>query len=137
MYIKLNNGNIEQYPYSKKRLLSDNPNVSFPEAIPDSLLAEYGVFKIKEVASPVVDHTKNIVELEPQLVNGEWTQVWGVLDASYDDILQRVLQLRASEYPPMADYLDGVVKGDQAQVDKYIADCLAVKAKYPKPLPPV
>jgi hypothetical protein len=36
----------------------------------------------------------------------------------------------------MADYLDGVVKGDQAQVDKYIADCLAVKAKYTKPLPP-
>jgi hypothetical protein len=41
-------------------------------------------------------------------------------------------QKRASEYPPMTDYLDGVVKGDQAQIDKYIADCLAVKAKYPK-----
>lgn len=40
---------------------------------------------------------------------------------------------RAVEYPPVTDYLDGVVKGDQAQIDKYIADCLAVKAKYPKP----
>lgn len=39
---------------------------------------------------------------------------------------------RASEYPPINDYIDGVVKGDQAQIDKYIADCLAVKAKYPK-----
>jgi hypothetical protein len=39
---------------------------------------------------------------------------------------------RASEYPPITDYLDGVVKGDQAQIDKYIADCLTVKAKYPK-----
>jgi hypothetical protein len=39
---------------------------------------------------------------------------------------------RAAEYPPMTDYLDGVVKGDQTQIDKYIADCLAVKAKYPK-----
>jgi hypothetical protein len=39
---------------------------------------------------------------------------------------------RASEYPPITDYLDGVVKGDQTQIDKYIADCLAVKAKYPK-----
>ena len=39
---------------------------------------------------------------------------------------------RASEYPPITDYLDGVVKGDQAQIDKYIADCLAVKDKYPK-----
>jgi hypothetical protein len=41
-------------------------------------------------------------------------------------------QKRAMEYPPIADYLDGVVKGNQTQIDKYIADCLAVKAKYPK-----
>lgn len=39
---------------------------------------------------------------------------------------------RQREYPPITDYLDGVVKGDQAQIDKYIADCQAVKAKYPK-----
>lgn len=40
---------------------------------------------------------------------------------------------RAAEYPPMADYLDGIVKGDQAQINAYIAACQAVKAKYPKP----
>ena len=39
---------------------------------------------------------------------------------------------RQAEYPSFIDYLDGVVKGDQAQIDKYIADCQAVKAKYPK-----
>ena len=39
---------------------------------------------------------------------------------------------RASEYPPMTDWLDGMVKNDQAQIDKYIADCLAVKARHPK-----
>ena len=39
---------------------------------------------------------------------------------------------RASEYPSVTEYLDGIVKNDQAQIDKYIADCLAVKAKYPK-----
>lgn len=42
-------------------------------------------------------------------------------------------QKRAAEYPPITDYLDGIAKGDQAQIDKYIADCQAVKAKYPKP----
>ena len=41
-------------------------------------------------------------------------------------------QKRAAEYPPMSDYLDAVVKGDQAQIDAYVAACLAVKAKYPK-----
>ena len=39
---------------------------------------------------------------------------------------------RQAEYPPFTDYLDGIAKGDQAQIDKYIADCQAVKAKYPK-----
>ena len=39
---------------------------------------------------------------------------------------------RKISYPLFIEYLDGVVKGDQAQIDKYIADCLAVKAKYPK-----
>lgn len=40
---------------------------------------------------------------------------------------------RAAEYPPMSDYLDGIVKGDQAQVQAYIDACLAIKVKYPKP----
>jgi len=39
---------------------------------------------------------------------------------------------RLAVYPPLTDYLDGIVKSDQAQIDKYIADCQAVKAKYPK-----
>ena len=42
------------------------------------------------------------------------------------------IEKRQKEYPPMTDYLDGIAKGDQAQIDKYIADCQAVKAKYPK-----
>ena len=39
---------------------------------------------------------------------------------------------RRSEYPPVTDYLDAVVKGDQAGIAAYIAACQAVKAKYPK-----
>lgn len=40
---------------------------------------------------------------------------------------------RAAEYPSINNYIDGIVKGDQAQVQAYIDACLAVKAKYPKP----
>lgn len=45
---------------------------------------------------------------------------------------QEYIAKRRAEYPPITDYLDGIAKGDQAQIDKYIADCQAVKAKYPK-----
>jgi hypothetical protein len=41
---------------------------------------------------------------------------------------------RKAEYPPVTDYIDGVVKGDQSQIDAYVAACQAVKAKYPKPV---
>ena len=40
---------------------------------------------------------------------------------------------RRFEYPPITDYLDAVVKGDQTEIDSYIQKCLAVKQKYPKP----
>jgi len=53
------------------------------------------------------------------------------LQAAYDALEYQ--RLRAPEYPPITDYIDGVVKGDKAQVDAYFAACKAVKAKYPKP----
>jgi hypothetical protein len=65
------------------------------------------------------DKDENIVEYDKDAVNA-----WVDPDA--------YKAKRALEYPPITDYIDGVVKGDQAQIDKYIADCLAVKAKYSK-----
>jgi hypothetical protein len=53
------------------------------------------------------------------------------LQAAYDALEYQ--RLRAPEYPPITDYLDGVVKDDQEQIDAYIAACQAVKEKYPKP----
>ena len=60
------------------------------------------------------------------------------IDDVYDETIAELTateyqRLRAVEYPDFKDYLDGVVKGDQAQIQAYIDACLAVKAKYPKP----
>jgi hypothetical protein len=52
------------------------------------------------------------------------------LQAEYD--AKEYQRKRAAKYPPITDYLDGIVKGDAAQVQTYIDACLAVKAKYPK-----
>ena len=60
----------------------------------------------------------------------DWTPEQLAAHAEADAIAWK--SQREAAYPPHADYLDGIVKGDQAQVDKYIADCLAVKALYPK-----
>jgi hypothetical protein len=63
-------------------------------------------------------------------------------EAPSEELLQYYLDLRdvqetrASQYPPVADYLDGVVKGDQDQIDAYIAACQAVKDANPLPTKP-
>jgi hypothetical protein len=48
-------------------------------------------------------------------------------------VVRTYAENRAREYPPITDYLDGIVKNDQAQIDAYIEACQAVKNKYPKP----
>jgi hypothetical protein len=85
--------------------------------------------------------TSTIYKLYPQVksINGDTAYDANGNEVAYDKAAVQAyvdahayIAKRASEYPPITDYIDGVVKGDQAQIDKYIADCLAVKAKYPK-----
>ena len=42
-------------------------------------------------------------------------------------------QKRLLSYPPIADFMDGLVKGDTAQMQAYIDQCKAVKLAYPAP----
>ena len=64
---------------------------------------------------------------------GEWELVDGNLQVIPEpEDTRTYAKKREAEYPSFYDYLDGVVKSDQTQIDKYIADCLAVKDKYPK-----
>ncbi len=53
------------------------------------------------------------------------------VDAEYER--NEYQRKRVAEYPPIEDYIDGVVKGDQAQIQAYIDTCMMVKRKYPKP----
>jgi hypothetical protein len=80
-------------------------------------------------------------KIEINVLTGEKTTV----DLTADEILalqaaeaNRIAELpydqkRANEYPDFRDYLDGIVKNDQKQIQDYIDACNAVKAKYPKP----
>jgi hypothetical protein len=44
-----------------------------------------------------------------------------------------VQQERRAAYPPIEDYIDGVVKGDDAQIAAYKVKCLEVKKLHPLP----
>jgi hypothetical protein len=100
--------------------------------------------KIKIYANKEVDFL-NEVKLQDD-GNGAYIKEWNLdiaqptiaqlnaLETQANEVerLNLVKSNRANEYPDFKEYLDGIVKGDQLQIDKYIADCLAVKAKYPK-----
>ena len=49
--------------------------------------------------------------------------------AGMDYVRQRIMS-----YPELGEFVDAWVKNDQAALEEYRRQCLAVKAKYPKPL---
>ena len=61
---------------------------------------------------------------------------WEVKDGKLSEIpitKKDYAEQRKKEYNAiLGEYLDGIVKDDQTQIDKYIADCKAIKAKWPK-----
>ena len=65
------------------------------------------------------------------LIFNEEKQVWNIVEKQEPVIPYNVL--RSQAYPSIFDYIDGVVKNDHNQIDKYIKDCQEVKLKYPKP----
>ena len=67
---------------------------------------------------------------EEEIARDAEEKAWA--DKAPERELEAILNKRKESYPPATDYLDGIVKGDQGQIDKYIADCLAVKEKFPK-----
>jgi hypothetical protein len=102
--------------------------------------------KIKLYANREIDFSKDVKLQDDSNGLGAYIKEWNLdipkptlaqLDAfetqaNEVERLNLIKSNRANEYPDFKEYLDGIVKGDQSQIDKYIADCLAVKAKYPK-----
>ena len=96
--------------------------------VADESPLEAGIFLLP--ARAIDTHAPTV----PEGKRAKWNGTWVFEDVQQPEPFELTYaQKRAMEYPPMSDYLDGVVKGDQAQIDAYIAACQAVKAKYPKP----
>jgi len=98
-----------------------------------ALILDNKIVDISEIEFEVAP-TLTWMDCPDECKAGEWELVDGNLQAIPEpEDTRTYADMRRGEYPPVADYLDGIVKGDTAQVDKYVADCLAVKVKYPKP----
>lgn len=89
MYLKVSGSTIT-YPYSVYDLKTENPNTSFPTTIPDSLLEEFGVYKVELKDSGYDnDDTKNVVEVTPTLSGSVYVQTYQITDADSETIEKR------------------------------------------------
>lgn len=90
MYILLKDNRIEKYPYTIDLLKMENPNTSFPNVIGDSTLSYFNVYPVLHTQPPVVDYTKNVIEVDPILVGSDWKQEWRIEDASDAEKKERI-----------------------------------------------
>jgi len=88
-HIKAQDTQVIKFPYTVGDLRRDNPNISFPKRPSDELLAEWNVHRVTKTDRPTVDHTKNVTEGTPVLIDGTWTQVWETTDATAEEIAER------------------------------------------------
>lgn len=94
-FVKTENGKAVHYPYSIGQLRRDNPNVSFPKAIPEDTLVDYGVFPAS--VDPAPSHntaTQSVVENSlPDLRDGAWVIGWSVVDLSGEALTKRLKEV--------------------------------------------
>ncbi len=55
MYVKLTNGQPDQFPYTVGQFRRDNPQTSFPRQIPNTILRRYAVYEVTELEKPTYD----------------------------------------------------------------------------------
>lgn len=88
MYLRIVN-NQTTYPYSLQQLREDNPRISFPSEMTESVMNEFDIFEVRATPKPN-DYTKNISEGTPILVEGVYYQNWEQTNASESEINLRI-----------------------------------------------
>ena len=86
-YVKTQNGQVDQFPYTIGKLRQDNPNTSFPRRIPADILASYNVHEVEVKTAPAVDEKNyNVVRSEtPVEVSGKWVLQWSVVEKTAEE----------------------------------------------------
>jgi hypothetical protein len=89
MYLKVSGSTIT-YPYSVQNLKNENPSISFPTIIADSLLESFNIYKVETKSSGYdSDDTKDVTEVTPTLSGSVYVQTYNITDADEETINKR------------------------------------------------
>lgn len=98
MFVKVQNGEIAEFPYSVGALRRDNPNISFPKHVPLETMAQFGMFPVEYEADPEHDPETQQVEQNrcPALQNGKWIITKSIVPLTAEQLEERS-RAKASE----------------------------------------
>jgi hypothetical protein len=97
VYVLAVEGQVVKYPYTLTDLRRDNPTVSFPADISDSLAQDFNVFVVSERPQPSYNpETETLSWVNPTFNSNVWEQNWAVTPLSSEEIAQRLQQWRQS-----------------------------------------
>jgi len=130
-YAKAENGAIVEYPFTIAMLKTENPNTGFPKDVftNPTLRSDYGVVEVVEVSSPASD-THTAVEVNPVLVNGQWTQTWNQTPKTVEQLTADVISRRVSEYGRVENQIEYITENG---LEAWQAKVAEIKARHPKP----
>ena len=93
MFVKITNGQVDQFPYTIGNLRSDNPHTSFPKNIPEATLNAWGVYRVVDQSIPSYDQkTHKIVIGAVSLMGDTWTRARTIESKTQAEIDGDVLQ---------------------------------------------
>ena len=124
---KLPSSNFELL-FGKPRLPGEQTEV---KPVPDVLI----IAQAPDCSSFLVLSKTNYEAFEPFTsydgYDFTYCQEWG-LTINEEVVVRTISDIRKNAYPPMANYLDAIVKNDNEALQTYLDACLAVKEKYNK-----
>lgn len=132
MYAKVNNGQVEQYPYTLSDLRAEYPNTSFPQPFDQETLDSYGIVEVQTSSVPVPTYKQNVTEGAPELVEGIWKQTWVVTDKPAEEVLVIAKALRAEAYRNESDPIFFEYQRSERTMQDWLDKIAEIKARYPE-----
>lgn len=117
MYVKLNDGAVDTFPYGLIQLRRDNLNTSFPKSMTEDMLNSFGVYSVQFDDVPSYDDRTQKAEqaTTPSEQDGSWVIGWTVSSktdaevAEYDAGIaanmrgERNMKLSETDYLALSD----------------------------------
>lgn len=118
-YIRVVNGSPEPFSPSPRQLYNAVKKQCWPWPVPDSVLADYDIFKVAETTPPTPGLDEVVTEAAPVEIGGVWTQQWEIVPKPVRSSLQpnqwkRALEARG-RWGAFKTYFAGLSQSDQLE----------------------